>query len=283
MNDDVRRSLKERFRDRFAALASLPDSEIQLDEAALLIAAEAEPEISVEHYLGELDSLATRFKNDARFDTSLGIPISALINFIYEDAGFTGNITDYYDPSNSYLHRVIEIKHGIPITLALIHISMGARLDIPVTGISFPGHFLVQYGGAEGVIVDPFSGRELSRADCQNLLRQIAGPRATLQDTYFDPASNRDVLIRILDNLKQIFWRRKSWDESKACIDRQLLLFPHRAEFNVQLGAVYEMQGNTPLAQYTYTQVLQETPDPKLKDLASKRLLALETSSKTIH
>ena len=271
------------IRNRFARLAAQPDADIRLDKAALLIAAEAEQDISVEHYLSELDDLAVRFKADGRFQKGLDIPVSALVNYIHDDLGFSGNITDYYDPTNSYLNRVIDYKHGIPISLALVHISIGSRLNIPVSGISFPGHFLVQYGGGSGTIVDPFSGRELSRTDCQNMLEQIAGPRATLKEEYFSPASPRDVLIRMLDNLKQIFWRQKSWEESKACIDRQLLLFPEREEFNVQLGAVYEMQGNTALAHHTYTQVLQGASDDQLKQLASKRLLALASDSKTIH
>ena len=271
------------IRHRFARLAAQPDADIRLDEAALLIAAEAEQDISVEHYLSELDDLAVRFKADGRFQKGLDIPVSALVNYIHDDLGFSGNITDYYDPTNSYLNRVIDYKHGIPISLALVHISIGSRLNIPVSGISFPGHFLVQYGGGGGTIVDPFSGRELSRTDCQNMLKQIAGPKATLKEEYFSPASPRDVLIRMLDNLKQIFWRQKSWEESKACIDRQLLLLPGREEFNVQLGAVYEMQGNTALAHHTYTQILQGASDDQLKQLASKRLLALVSDSKTIH
>ena len=271
------------IRHRFARLAAQPDADIRLDEAALLIAAEAEQDISVEHYLNELDDIAVRFKADGRFQKGLDIPVSALVNYIHDDLGFSGNITDYYDPTNSYLNRVIDYKHGIPISLALVHISIGSRLNIPVSGISFPGHFLVQYGGGGGTIVDPFSGRELSRTDCQNMLKQIAGPKATLKEEYFSPASPRDVLIRMLDNLKQIFWRQKSWEESKACIDRQLLLFPEREEFNVQLGAVYEMQGNPALAHHTYTQILQRSSDDQLKQLASKRLLALVSNSKTIH
>ena len=275
--------MDDEIRNRFAQLAAQPDADIRLDEAALLIAAEAEQDISVEHYLSELDDLAARFKADGRFQKGLDIPVSALVNYIHDDLGFSGNITDYYDPTNSYLNRVIDYKHGIPISLALVHISIGSRLNIPVSGISFPGHFLVQYGGGSGTIVDPFSGRELSRTDCQNMLKQIAGPKATLKEEYFSPASPRDVLIRMLDNLKQIFWRQKSWEESKACIDRQLLLLPGREEFNVQLGAVYEMQGNTALAHHTYTQVLQGASDDQLKQLASKRLLALASDSKTIH
>lgn len=272
------------IREQFAEVARLPDEEISLPLAALLIAAEADNELDVQHYLSKLDAFATGFKEDQRFRSDYGIPVSGLLTYIHQELGFCGNIADYYDPANSYLHRVIDLKRGIPISLALIHMAIGERLNVPVSGISFPGHFLVRYGGDNGVIVDPFAGRELSRADCQNLLRQLAGKSASMKAEYFEPANPRDILIRMLDNLKQIFWRQKSWDESKACIDRQLLLLPDRTEFTVQLGAVYEMQGDTALAQHVYTSVLQEHPDnEQIRELASKRLLALEQTSKTLH
>ena len=272
--------MAEDIRQRFAAIAALPDDEIRLDEAALLIAAEAENDFTVEHYLRELDDYAHGFQS---LREGYGVPVTSLINYIHNELGFTGNISDYYDPMNSYLNCVMENRHGIPISLALIHLAIGSRLEIPVWGISFPGHFLVRYGGTTGAIVDPFSGRELSRADCQTLLRQVVGQRATLKDEYFTSAGPRDILIRMLDNLKQIFWQARNWKESKACIDRQLLLLPDREEFTVQLGGVYEMQGNTPLAQHTYTQVLQAATDEKIRELASKRLLALEGPPPVVH
>lgn len=271
------------IRQRFSEIAAEKDENIQLDEAALLIAAEAEPDVSVDYYQQQLDNLAVGFRDDQRYHTELGIPVTALVHYIHNELGFSGNVSDYYDPGNSYLNRVIDHRRGIPISLAMIHIAIGQRLDIPVMGISFPGHFLVQYGIENNVIVDPFSGRELSRPDCQTLLRQIAGPRAVLQEEYFIPASPREVLIRMLDNLKQIFWRKKAWDESKSCIERQLLLLPEREEFTIQLGAVYEMQGNTRLAGHTYINILQSSSDEKLKELASKRLIALEGRPGTIH
>ncbi len=275
--------MSDKVRTRFTEIAGLADNNIPLDEAALLIAAEADPETSVEHYLTVLDQFAQGFLEEGRFNPDMGIPVNGLIDYIHQDLGFSGNITDYYDTANSYLNRVIDNRVGIPITLALVHIAIGNRLDLPVDGISFPGHFLVRYGGEGGPIVDPFAGRELSRADCQNLLRQIAGVRATLQDEYFLPASPRDILIRMLDNLKQIFWRQRSWDESKACIDRQLLLLPDQDEFTIQLGAVYEMQGNRALAEHAYTQVLKGSAEQSVRELASKRLLALESDSRTVH
>jgi len=275
--------MDKQTRSRFAALAALPDDEIRLDEAALLIAAETEDNIDTSLYLKALDLLAKKFEKNSDARSDLGISVNSLIDFIHVEEGFSGNIKNYYDPCNSYLNRVIDSRHGIPITLALVHIALGSRLGISVKGINFPGHFLIRYGSEKQVIVDPFSGRILSKPDCSNLLRQIAGPKATLQDDYFETASNKDVLIRILDNLKQIFWREKSWDESKACIDRQLLLLPNRGEFNVQLGAVHEMQGNVTLAKLTYLGVLQDSEDENLRGVAGKRLLALESKPTLLH
>ena len=268
---------------KFTEIASLSDEQIKLDEAALLIAAETEDGINISLYLQALDELARKFQRGFDTSTGLGVSVNRLIDFIHIDEGFSGNVKNYYDPGNSYLNRVIDTRYGVPISLALIHIALGSRLNIPVRGINFPGHFLVRYGDEKHVIVDPFSGRILSKPDCSTLLRQIAGPKAILQEEYFDTASNKDILIRILDNLKQIFWRKKSWDESKACIDRQLLLLPERAEFNIQLGAVHEMQGNRILAQNIYIEVLQQSSNEQLRGVASKRLLALEPKPTTIH
>jgi len=272
-----------KIRRKFAQIASLPDEKICLDEAALLVAAETENDIDISLYLQALDELSLKFQRSMEKSSGLGISVNSLIDFIHVEEGFGGNVKSYYDPENSYLNRVIDTRQGVPISLALIHIALGSRLNIPVRGINFPGHFLVQYGIEKHVIVDPFSGRILSKPDCSTLLRQIAGPKALLQDEYFETAGNKDILIRILDNLKQIFWRKKSWDESKSCIDRQLLLLPERAEFNIQLGAVHEMQGNVALARNVYMGLLEQSENEHLRDLASKRLLALEPRPVTIH
>jgi len=273
----------EEIRERFAAIASLPDGDIRLDEAALLIAAESDDTVDVDSYLDRLDEIAVRFEKAYDRTTQLGISVSSLNDFIHKEEGFSGNVRNYYAPENSYLNHVIDTHYGIPITLALVHISIGERLDLPVSGINFPGHFLVKYGTDKHLIVDPFSGRFLSETDCATLLKQITRGRAKLQPHYFETADNKAILLRILDNLKQIFWREKSWDESKRCIERQLLLRPDQNEFTVQLGAVYEAQGKVLLAQHTYATVLQVCEDDQLKNLASKRLLALETTSPTIH
>ena len=197
--------LKIDARAHFTAVAGLEDNEIQLDRAALLIAAESDEELDVEHYLQHLDNLAQRFDNAPSSESSLGVSIQRLSDFIHSDEGFSGNEKDYNNPANSYLNRVIDTRCGIPITLAMIHIGIGQRLNLPVSGINFPGHFLVKYGDDHDRFVNPFSGEILSEADVARLFRQIAGPRAKMEPGHLDPAPNKAILFRMLENLKLIF------------------------------------------------------------------------------
>ena len=268
-------------KERLSEIASLQDEDIILDEAALIIAAEMQDDVDIPYYLSLMANLADKFERTR--DAASSISVNSVLEFIHDTEDFAGNTPDYYDPENSYLNRVIDTKQGIPISLALIHISLGTSLGIPVHGINFPKHFLVSYGSDNPIIVDPFAGRILSKPDCATLLKQIFGGKVSLREEFFAPATSRDILIRLLNNLKEIFWRKKSWRETKTCIELQLLLLPNDAGCNVQLGAVYEMQGNVHLAKYTYTEVLQASDDEDMRQTAVQRLLALESKAKTLH
>ena len=169
---------QENTRARFTAIATSEDQEIALDEAALVIAAETDEQVNIDQSLKLLDQMAERFESDFEGATELGVSVSRLVDFIHGHEGFSGNVRDYYDPANSYLNRVLEYKVGIPITLAIVHIALGQRLQIPVHGVNFPGHFLVKYGTENRLLIDPFTGRILSEPDCGVLLKQIAGPKA---------------------------------------------------------------------------------------------------------
>ncbi|MFN3239071.1 MAG: SirB1 family protein [Pseudomonadales bacterium] len=274
---------QESTRARFTAIAEMPDADIDIAEAALVIAAETDDAVDISHSLAVLNATAQRFERETQ-NHDFGVSVSQLIDFIHQKEGYSGNVRDYYDPANSYLNRVLDLKVGIPITLAIVHIALGKRLDIPVYGVNFPGHFLVKYGNDNRLMIDPFSGRMLSEADCGTLLKQIAGAKAALRSDYFNIATNKDILIRMLDNLKQIFWRNKAWQEARQCIERQQLLKPGEDEYTVQLGALFEMQGNLNSAQLTYAAVVQESGDQRAVELASKRLLALGNGAKpTVH
>jgi regulator of sirC expression with transglutaminase-like and TPR domain len=165
-------------RERFARIAAAPDRDIDLDEAALWIAAEEYPTLDVRAYLARLDALASGASSRLAPVRSAAERAARLNHILFVEAGFAGNRTDYYDPRNSYLSDVLDRKTGIPITLAVVYMEVARRLGLDVRGISFPGHFLVKWvddAEEREVVVDPFAGATLRPEDCHARLAQASG------------------------------------------------------------------------------------------------------------
>lgn len=167
-------------REEFRALVAQPEPAIPLDRAALLIAAVAQPGLDVDAWLARLDDLAAGCARPTLDD---------LRHHLYDEAGFRGNVDEYYDPRNSYLDQVLERRLGIPITLAIVLIEVGRRLGVVVEGLNTPGHFLVRAGDA---VLDPFAGA----AEVHPTL---------LPPGLLEPAGTLGIVARMLANLKQIF------------------------------------------------------------------------------
>jgi regulator of sirC expression with transglutaminase-like and TPR domain len=212
-------------RERFAELATTSDLEIDLGEAALLIAREARPDLDVQAYLGALDMLADgarEFVLDAQ-----GLEAVVRLNeYLFEHEHFVGNQTDFYDVKNSFLDQVIERRRGIPITLAVVYLEVARRIGLEVSGVSFPGHFLLRTADEPPVMIDPFYGSILTREDCADLLQQAYGDDAELEPEHFEPATPRQILARMLSNLKQIYVEKDGLEDALACSDRILMLLP---------------------------------------------------------
>lgn len=181
---------------RFAALVSGPEDEIALDEAMLLVAAQATGDVDLPASLAALDALAE------------GCPaptLDHLVRHLFVDLGFAGNRDDYYDARNSYLDQVLVRRLGIPISLAVLTMVVGRRIGVLTDGVAMPGHFLLRDGGERGVFVDPFgAGALLDTAGCVALFRRLHGPGATFDDRFLDPVGPRAILRRVLANLKAI-------------------------------------------------------------------------------
>lgn len=168
------------YTDRFAMLLRRPESEIPLDEAAVLIAVHADPSADVEGALAELDAVATRCP---------GTSLDDLRRHLFGTEGFRGDDEDYYDPANSLLHRVLERRRGIPIMLSVVTMEVGHRIGLAIDGIGMPGHFLVRH---EDTLFDPFNrGAVLDATQFDDELLAPVGPVA--------------IVARILANLKQIY------------------------------------------------------------------------------
>lgn len=207
----------------FARALATPDPAVDLARVALLVAGIEHPALPVDDYLASLDALADR-SGAARLDDGVR-RLHRLREFLFEEAGFRGNVEHYYDPRNSCLNDVLDRRLGIPITLALVLMEVGRRVRLDIAGVGLPGHFVVsaRVGGAE-VLLDPFDGGAmLTREACAELAARALGRRVALRAGHFAPVTKRQIVIRMLNNLKAVYWRREEWAKALAALDRLLV------------------------------------------------------------
>src|SRR5215213_2559774 len=180
---------------RFRALVQRPPQEVALDEAALLMAAHARPDLDIAAELRLLDRLAA------------GIPDRTLDEWrrhLFIELGYSGNLTRFDDPANSFLNEVVRRRRGLPITLSVLGMEVGRRVGLAFQGVGMPGHFLLRHG--PDVYVDPFDGgRVLDRDGCVERFRAVNGPRVHFRPGYLDPVGPRAILARMLNNLKSVY------------------------------------------------------------------------------
>jgi regulator of sirC expression with transglutaminase-like and TPR domain len=202
---------------RFAELVQGPEAAIPLDEAALLVAAHAQPGLDVAAQLRRLDEVAAGVAEPT---------LDGLRRHLFVDLGFSGNDIDYHDPRNSFLNEVLDRRTGIPISLSILTIEVGRRVGAPLAGVGMPGHFLVRDRVDPDVFVDPFArGAVLDRAGCEARFRTIAGPAAVFDDSFLEPVGTRSILARVLANLRTIYVASADTD-SLAWVLRLRLALP---------------------------------------------------------
>ena len=216
--------------DYFASLVR-EDGSILLFEAALSLGQDIEPDLDLSVPQIELDTLAATLQKRLPADASAVQKLRILNHFFYQDLGFCGNANDYYHPDNSYLHRVINTRRGIPISLAMVYIELAQQIGLQIRGISFPGHFLMKLSVQSGdIILDPFNGSSLSREELEERLEPFIAPRPDGVEpplgTYLQPAPARSILVRMLGNLKTVFVEQREWQRLLAVQERLVILLP---------------------------------------------------------
>ncbi len=185
----------------FFRLLVQDEDTIPLFEAAASIATDADPTLDLEQLRTTFDVMAIRLGIEARNASTENARLGCLLRFFFDTARFAGNAEDYYSPDNSYLHRVLETRRGIPITLSIVLLELARHIGLDADGVSFPGHFLVRVKLGGGlVVIDPFTGDSLSR---EELERRSTGFGASLAQ-LLKPASRREILMRMLRNLESI-------------------------------------------------------------------------------
>ncbi len=217
------------YRQRFLYQISLEDSKIDLLEAALCIAAELNVAADLDKTHADLKRLGETARFRVKLHGSTEDISKRLCDYIHNAQGFVGNNDDFYDPDNSFMDQVVERRQGIPITLALLYIHLGKAIGLDIRGLGFPGHFLVKASGNEEVVIDPFLGEILDQAACYARLERASHP-AELLSSYLIPISSKNILARILSNLKLIYMKKKDYKNSLTCCEWRLLIDPDNAQ-----------------------------------------------------
>jgi len=249
-------------RARFAAMSAEPEEDLDLAAAALTIAAEEYPDLSPASYLTELDALADRVRSRLGGEVAPLIILQEMNEVLFEEELFRGNAAAYNDPRNSFLNDVLERRVGIPISLSLVYLEVGWRLGLPLCGVGFPGHFLIRYEGAVvRVLIDPFDGGRIRFEDeAQDLLDRVYGGLVRLQPDFLAAAGKKDMLVRLLKNLKAIYLNRGDDLKALGAVERILLVRPVPAELRDR-GILLARTGRTAEAISDLESYLAQTPE----------------------
>lgn len=257
------------------------EEDLNLAEAALLMVADDYPGMDVGRYLRHIDNLASEVRDRLPPSATFEDTVVALNEFLFDEQGFSGNTDDYYDPRNSFLNEVLDRKLGIPITLSILYMEVGRRIGLSLQGISFPGHFLVKTETDEGdIVLDPFlGGAVLSEEDLVQRLRDRFGeenaPSAPLAP-LLQTAGKKEILLRVLRNLKAIYINNQNYQKALTTLDRILMIAPDRAEEVRERGQLYERLECFGPALTDFRRYMSLNPaDPEAGDL-HRRIVELE-------
>lgn len=229
---------------RWQRIAAAPDDEIDLAEAALVLATGEYRDLDIGAYLKRIDDMAATLKRRLRPDISTSESIIALNHYLFEELGFTGNAEEYYDPRNSFLNEVLDRRLGIPITLSVIYIEIGRRIGLSLHGVSFPAHFLVKCVLRDGAIVlDAYAkGASLGLDDLRQRLQALRSGielEPAVIKAMLAVAGTRDILVRMLRNLKGTYLHRGDRSKALAAADRIIALAPQAADEYRDRGRIY--------------------------------------------
>ena len=226
----------------FAALVA-DDEGFPVTEAALALAQDAYPDLDLQAVLAEIDVLAARLLKRLPESAGARERLMTLNAFFFRELGFSCNRNDYYDPDNSYLNMVLKRRLGIPIALAVLYLELSAQIGLSAHGVSFPGHFLVRVNLPDGTaIIDPTTGRALGESRLMEMLEPYAATDASpasLLRALLQPASGREIIVRMLNNLKSVYQPGERWQRLLGVQQRLAILLPEVPEEVRDRGLAY--------------------------------------------
>ena len=273
------------FNDRLLQIIDSPDGNTELAEAALLIAKEEYPGLKLPEYLGEISRLTENVcKRLPSGGASAGDVVMTLNEYLFDIEGFSGDVKDFHDVQNNFLNKVLEQKCGTPITLSILYIAIGRSIGLPLYGIAFPGHFLVKYSVNDtNIILDPFAGGlSLNDNELETILKHVYGenslPHISLKE-FMSTANTREIVVRILRNLKHIYLQTRRPEKAIWAADRILQLMPDLLSEIKERGQLYESLHHYQAAAEDYQNYITQIGPSADADAVSRRLSKIQSTS----
>ena len=269
----------------FRQAVDRPEAKIDLGRAALTIALSNYPNLDIAQYLGRIDQLAVEAASHGGAEADVYRAVTALNSVLFSQHGYRGNAGDYYDPRNSFLNEVIERKVGIPITLSVLYLEVAQRVGLALEGVNFPGHFLVKHesDGVE-IFIDPFHAGELkTREDLSAMLDRLNGAKVTFRPEFLATAGKKQILKRMLGNLKAIYLRDGDFGQVLSVFDRLIILDPAAAEEIRDRGLVYFEVEDFSQAREDFETYLRLAPDARDAAAIREQLAGLAKRGTLVH
>jgi len=258
----------------FERIVRLPESALDLARAALLVAAESDPAVDVDSEAARLDRWAAEFSRRIEPGWNNLQKLARLRAYVFEDLGFVGDHEDYYHPDNSLLHRVMQRRRGVPLTLSIVFMEIGWRTGMPFEGVGFPGHFLVRLSGEPGdLLLDPYrEGRSVHEDDCRRMLLEVSGGRLPFTPGLTASVGKRDMVLRLLHNLKGAWLRVGDDAQALAAVERLLVMRPGDAGETRDRGLLLYRLQRYGLAMEALRDYLRRAPDAEDRDSVAAHL-----------
>jgi regulator of sirC expression with transglutaminase-like and TPR domain len=270
----------------FKKLLNQPDQNINLAQAALMVARLEYPELNIDDYLQKIQNIAEEIHNRLPASANAAEILKQLNHVLFVEKGYEGNTSSYYDPKNSFLNDVIERKLGIPISLSILYIELGHALGLPLSGVSFPGHFLVKLEISDGAIVlDPyFGGISLDEEDIEERLQEYYGPRLdhSLAQGVLVSSTNREIILRVIRNLRNLYMQEESWLKALPLADILVDMDDDQPDALKARAAIFDQQECSIPALADYSAYLKLSPDTTGNQFIRARVIDLAKSASRV-
>jgi regulator of sirC expression with transglutaminase-like and TPR domain len=267
----------------FAALvrSDIEDERVDLLRAALTFARIEDPQLDIEHYVRRVDGLGMRVSAKIQDPDDPQETITALNQVLFQEEVFRGNAVDYYDPRNSFLQHVLDRQLGIPISLALIYMEVARRVTFSLFGVGMPGHFLLKHYDVDGraILIDAFErGMVVTEEDCRKKLNSIYSGQLALQPEFLLPVTRRQMLTRMLNNLRSVYLSQRDFRRAVQVVDLILVIYPRSPEDVKQRAVLRYNLDNYRGALNDFEEYVKMSPDASDADEVRQTALSLRRS-----